>query len=79
MTEASIFRLTLMRATHLPVFTGQAVTIWPGLTLHTLLGNSSPGATPSLSAVVSMLAVLGIRYPLQLRPLLLLEPVWKTI
>jgi hypothetical protein len=37
------------------------------------------GVVRSVLAAVSLLAVLGIRYPLKMLPLLFFELVWKTI
>jgi hypothetical protein len=37
------------------------------------------GVACSLLAAVSVLAAVGIRYPLQMLPILLFELVWKTI
>ena len=37
------------------------------------------GVVRSLLATVALLALLGLRYPLQMLPLLLFELVWKSI
>lgn len=79
MTAVSTFRLYLMRATYLLMLAGLGFTIWPGIIQHAIAGDPSPRATSSLLAAVSVLAVLGIRYPLQMLPLLLFELVWKSI
>ncbi len=79
MTEVSTFRLYLMRATYLLIFVGLGFTIWPGIIHHAIAGDPTPRATTSLLAAVSVLAVLGIRYPLQMLPLLFFELIWKSI
>ena len=79
MTEVSTFRLYLMRATYLLIVVGLGFTIWPGIIHHVIAGYPTSGATPSLLAAVSVLAALGIRYPLQMLPVLLFELVWKSI
>lgn len=79
MTEVSTFRLYLLRATYLLILVGLGFTIWPGIIQHAIAGDPTPGATSSLLAAVSVLAVLGIRYPLQMLPLLLFELLWKSI
>lgn len=78
-TAVSTFRLYLMRATYLLIVVGLGSTIWPGIIHHAIAGDPTSGATPSLLAAVSVLAALGIRYPLQMLPLLLFELVWKSI
>lgn len=76
MTEVSTFRLYLMRATYLLILVGLGITIWPQVIHHPL---TMHGATSSLLAAVSVLAALGLRYPLQMLPLLLFELIWKSI
>ena len=79
MTEVSTFRLYLMRATYLLMSVGLGITIWPGIIQHAKEVELMDGVGSSLLAAVSVLAVLGIRYPLQMLPLLLFELVWKSI
>lgn len=69
MTEVSSFRLYL-RALYLLMAVGLGLTIWPQVIHHPI---TMRGSTSSLPAAVSVLAVLGIRYPLQMLPLLLLR------
>jgi hypothetical protein len=79
MTDVSLFRLYALRAGYLFVAAGIAATIWP------LLINRPPGwplmnsVVCSMLAAVSVLAALGIRYPLQMLPVLLFELTWKSI
>ena len=79
MTEVSTFRLYLMRATYLLMLVGLGSTIWPGIIQHAKEVELMDGVVSSLLAAVSVLAALGIRYPLQMLPLLLFELVWKSI
>jgi len=53
--------------------------MWPAIINHTSAWPLMNGVVASLLAAVSVLAVLGIRYPLQMLPLLLFELVWKSI
>lgn len=79
MTDVSLFRLYALRAAYLFVAAGIAATVWP------LLINHPPGwplmnsVVCSMLASVSVLAFLGIRYPLQMLPVLLFEMAWKSI
>ncbi len=75
-TDVSTFRLYVLRALYLLIVVGLGFYIWPGLIHHP---TTMQGSTSSLLAGVSVLAALGIRYPLQMLPLLLFELVWKSI
>jgi hypothetical protein len=79
MTEVSTFRLYVMRATYLLMAVGLGLTIWPGVIHHSNAVKLPDGVVSSLLAAVSLLAVLGIRYPLQMLPLFFFELVWKSI
>jgi hypothetical protein len=79
MTELSTFRLYLMRAMYALIFLGMGSEIWPVIVHHTAPWGLSHGAAGSLLAGLSAMAALGIRYPVQMLPLLLFELVWKTI
>jgi hypothetical protein len=79
MSEVSTFRLYLLRAMYLLIVVGLGIEIWPGL-LHP--PSDLPhmnGVVRSVLGAVSLLAVLGIRYPLKMIPLLFFELVWKTL
>lgn len=78
MSEVSTFRLYLLRATYLLIFVGLSVEIWPGL-LHAKEWDLMRGVVSSVLAAVSILAAVGIRYPLAMLPLLLFELIWKSI
>ena len=79
MNDVSTFRLYLMRATYLLILAGLAFTIWPGVLHHGEGVNLMEGEVSSLLATVSVLAALGIRYPLKMLPVLLFELIWKSI
>ena len=79
MPEVSIARLHALRAMYLLMFLGLAATIWP------LILNPPPnlehmrGVVWSLLTALSLIAALGIRYPLAMLPLLFFELAWKVI
>lgn len=79
MTEVSLFRRYLLRATYLLIVVGLGLEIWPGLVHHEKAWSLWHGVGASLLAAVTILAALGIRYPLRMLPLLLFELVWKAI
>ncbi|HQR39628.1 MAG TPA: hypothetical protein PLF26_14660 [Blastocatellia bacterium] len=79
MSEVSTFRLYLLRATYLLLVVGLGLSIWPGI-LHPPRDLAlMRGVVRGLLGAVSLLAVLGIRYPLKMLPLLMFELVWKSI
>lgn len=78
MPQVSLFRLYLLRATYLFVVVGLGLTIWPPILNHTATWPLMNGVVCSLLAGVSILAALGIRYPLQMLPVLLFELIWKS-
>ena len=79
MTEVSLFRLYVLRAGYLLIAVGLAATIWPIVINHSPQWPLMNGVACSLLAAVSVLAAVGIRYPLQMLPILLFELVWKSI
>jgi hypothetical protein len=79
MYEISMFRLYLLRACYLLIAVGLAFMIWPGIISHPDSLPHMNGVVRSLLGGVSLLALLGIRYPLQMLPLLFFELMWKLI
>lgn len=74
--EVSVVRLHVLRATYLLLAIGLGATIVPLLFSHE---PTARGVIPSLLGGVWLLAFVGLRYPLQMLPLLLFELAWKTI
>jgi hypothetical protein len=74
--EVSLSRLHVLRATYLLLVIGLGGMIVPDLVSHPLL---SRGVIPSLLGAVWVLAFVGLRYPLEMLPLLLFEFAWKSI
>lgn len=79
MAEISLWRLNLLRACYLFVTLGIAATIWPLILNHPPGWPLMNGVVAGMMAAVSLLAALGLRYPLQMLPVLLFELLWKTI
>ncbi|HEX8693079.1 MAG TPA: hypothetical protein VF746_11705 [Longimicrobium sp.] len=78
MQEVSTLRLYLLRGTYLLMVVGLGLTIWP-LLLSGEIPEHMRGVVWSVLAAVSLLALLGIRYPLKMLPLLFFELVWKSV
>ncbi len=74
--EVSRLRLYLLRATYLLLVVGLGLTILPELISHEPM---TRGVIPSLLGGVWLLAIVGLRHPLQMLPLLMFELVWKAI
>ncbi|HTD28749.1 MAG TPA: hypothetical protein VK660_05120 [Xanthomonadaceae bacterium] len=79
MNEVSTFRLYLLRAMYLLIVVGLGIVVWPGVVHHDKPWELMQGVVACMLAAFSALSVLGLRYPLQMLPLLLWELVWKTI
>ncbi len=74
--EVSQIRLHVLRATYLLLVVGLGAVIVPVLFSHEPMAR---GVIPSLLGAVWLLAFVGLRYPLQMLPLLMFEFVWKSI
>ena len=79
MPEVTTFRLYLLRATYLLIAVGLGFMVWPSLIRHSSDWALKYGDTFGLLAGIQVLALLGIRYPLKMLPLLLFELTWKSI
>lgn len=77
--EVSLFRLYLLRALYLLIVVGLGIMIWPGVIHHDKPWQLMQGVVVCMLAAFSALSVLGLRYPLQMLPLLLWELAWKSI
>jgi hypothetical protein len=74
--EISLLRLYVLRAAYLLLIVGLGAMIVPPILHHELMAR---GVIPSLLGGVWVLAFLGLRYPVQMLPLLLFEFAWKAI
>ena len=74
--EVSLLRLYVLRATYLLLVVGLGQMILPELIDHEPVAR---GVVPSLLGAVWLLAIVGLRYPLQMLPLLMFEFAWKAI
>jgi hypothetical protein len=79
MNEISKFRLYLLRATYLLIVVGLAFDQWGALLGHPDTWGLMRGVVASMLTAVSLMAMLGLRYPLAMLPLLFFELTWKTV
>jgi hypothetical protein len=79
MSDLSTLRLYLLRALYLLLVVGLGIEIWPSIIHHSLEVPLMNGVVRSLLGAMGLLALLGLRYPLQMLPLLFFEMAWKVI
>jgi len=79
MNEVPLWRLNLLRGFYLLITVGLAVTWLPSMLEHTDEWAQRWGVLGALMIAVSFCCVLGLRYPLQMLPLLIWELTWKTM
>ena len=78
MSGVSTFRLYLLRAMYLFMAVGLAIFELPAL-LHPEDLSRLDGVILSVLGAFALLAVVRIRYPIKMLPLLLFELLWKSI
>jgi hypothetical protein len=76
--QVSLWQLNLLRVGYLVMGGGLAVVKWP------LLFNHGPwelkeGTVECMLVAMSVLALMGLRYPVRMLPILLFEVAWKLI
>lgn len=79
MNEVSTVRLWVMRTMYLIMAVGLGLTIWPLIISHDPEMPLMTGVVFALLGTIGLLSLLGLRYPLQMIPLLLFEFTWKVI
>ncbi len=76
--ELSLVRLHGLRGGYLLMVVGLALVKWPQvLDVHTM--PLFEGVTWCLLTAMSLLALLGLRYPVQMLPVLMFETLWKVL
>jgi hypothetical protein len=75
-SDVSLTRIYVLRASYLVLAVGVAAMIAPPLISHP---PAARGVIPSLIGAVGLLALIGLKYPLQMLPLLMFEFAWKTL
>src|SRR6266496_1258596 len=79
MSEVSTLRLYLLRAMYLLIAVGLGITVWPSIIAPVDTAANAKTVIRALLGALAVLAVVGIRYPLQMLPLLLFELLWKLV
>ena len=74
--RVALWRLNLLRVGYFVMGVGLAVVKWPQLFDHEPWGLME-GTVQCMLVAMSVLALLGLRYPLRMLPILLFEIAWK--
>jgi hypothetical protein len=77
--EVSTFRLYLMKFVYLLNFVLLGLDVWPAIFRHQGAWDPTKGVAFSFWAALSALSALGLRYPLKMVPLLLLQMFYKAV
>jgi len=72
-------RLLVLRALYALIVAGQLLFIWPALIAQLPEPAHYHGIVLVMLAAFSILCALGIRYPLQMLPIMLWELLWKAM
>lgn len=79
MNELSLFRLYALRAAYLLIVVGLGIQVWPDIIHHDQPWELMQGVVTCVLAAVSILALIGLRYPVKMLALLIFELVWKSL
>lgn len=79
MIEIPAYRLNLLRAGYLLLIVGLGLTVWPSILDPATRWEPARGVVVAMLGAVSLLALVGLRSPLRMLPLLFWEMAWKTI
>jgi len=79
MHEISLVRVCTLRLCYLILALGLGLYVWPSVLQHGPDSAVAQGVRLALLAGLGLTAVLGLRYPVQMVPLLLFELIWKAI
>ena len=77
--ELPVWRLNLMRVGYLVMGLGLAVVKWPIVIGYDRSTPLFEGVVAVILTAMSLLAFLGLRYPVRLLPILLFEALWKLV
>ncbi len=77
--EVPVWRLNLLRAFYLLITASMASTFGLAMLEHTDLWALRKGETAALLSGLAIFCLWGLRYPLQMLPLLIFALIWKTV
>ena len=77
--QLPLYRLHLMRLGYAFMGIGLAIVKWPVILNHDASWTLHQSIIDSLLTAMSLLALLGLRYPVKMLPVLLFESTWKLL
>ncbi|MGB6987552.1 MAG: hypothetical protein WBD74_16390 [Candidatus Aquilonibacter sp.] len=77
--ELPLYRLYVLRVAYALLGVLQGLKTWPAILHHTQPWDFWHGVGMSFFGALTLLALLGIRYPVRMMPLLIFEFTWKLI
>lgn len=78
-SELPLYRLYLLRVSYALLGVAQGLRTWPAILHHARPWDFWHGVGMSFFGALTLLALLGIRYPVRMMPLLIFEFTWKLI
>ncbi len=78
-SEVSLVRLYLLRVLYLLNCLFLGADVWPALFRHAMNWDSIQGVAYSFWAALSLLSLVGFRYPLQMLPIVLMQFSYKCV
>ena len=79
MVGIATYRLHLLRAGYLLLIVGLGLTVWPSILDSARRWPPDRGVIVAMLGALSLLALIGLRHPLGMLPLLFWEVTWKAL
>jgi hypothetical protein len=77
--ELPLYRLYVLRVAYALIGVLQGLKTWPAILHHTHPWDFWHGVGMSFLGALTLLALLGVRYPVRMMPLMIFEFTWKLI
>lgn len=77
--DVPLWRLYGLRAGYLLLVVGLGLQVWPGILFDHASWELMEGVVQCMLGAMAVLALLGLRHPLRMLPLLFFEIVWKGL
>lgn len=79
MLKVTRLQLYLLRAMYLLIVVGLGLTVWPSILAPAERMTDPHSVIQSMLGAFCLLSLVGLRYPLQMLPILLFELIWKAL